>query len=66
MSNRILGIGLDDKLTDKVSQLNPMGYIENLHADISRFLPQIEPQWIYGLVNIEEAASFQFVVLEDL
>lgn len=41
-------------------------YLETLQTDISRYVHKLEPQWIYGLVDIKEAASFEFVILEDL
>ncbi|WP_047450383.1 hypothetical protein [Alistipes sp. ZOR0009] len=41
-------------------------YLGNIQIDLTRYVHKLEPLWIYGLVDIEEAASFEFVVLEDL
>lgn len=41
-------------------------YIESLHSDIAKYIQNLEPTWIHGLIDVEEAAAFEFVVLEDL
>jgi hypothetical protein len=66
MSSNLVDIDLEKKIEVKRHLLNPTGYFENFQVDLPRYIPSIEPQWIYGLINIEEATSFQFAVLEDL
>jgi hypothetical protein len=62
MSNNSTKSRLKVAIAEKTCQLS----LGNLQANLSKYITKLEPQWIYGLINVEEAASFEFAVLEDL
>lgn len=62
MSNNSTTSRIMEALAEKNYQLG----LGNLQANLSKLIPKLEAQWIYGLINVEEATSFEFAVLEDL
>jgi hypothetical protein len=54
------------KIMEAIAEKNCQLGLGNLQANLSKLIPKLEPQWIYGLIDVEEAASFEFAVLEDL
>lgn len=62
MDNNCSALRIKEAIVENNLQLN----LGNLQSNISKYIPRLEPQWVYGLVNVEEAASFEFAILEDL
>lgn len=62
MSNNSAKSRIKEAIAEKNCQIS----LGNFQVNLSRYIPKLEPQWIYGLINVEEAASFEFAVLEDL
>jgi len=62
MSNYSTIARIKETIADKNSPL----CLGDHQMAISKLIPKMEVQWVYGLINVEEAASFEFAILDDL
>ena len=54
------------RIKEAIAEKNSPLCLGELPMDYSRQTSMLDVQWIYGLINVAEAASFEFAILDDL